>query len=750
MRKLSYKALGELSWGRLQTLDLPYIAKPYSVHIPLNMPLSDHLLYCDCALNAYYLPVPPGMGSRTEADWLRRQQMRIKLLSFALGEPAFVPDFRQIQLSRLNDTIAAVSATLKAQKIEYNFTYAVEPSDSTLYVRVTVKNHSDKGQKATIWCRYCEPLESDVFDYHYVSFRWDAARWAAAQPPAEPPVVTENQNFTVEHVCNADFKPEDYNQGFGCSFPYFVHPEMALTHIDDALKLTASLAPQETQTLTLHCTFGLKALDTVFKFNEVLANLRQDQLSRQEGRCQINLGNAADNRRFLVQQYSVEQLMLKLQTPGNGEIVQPCQGGSSERFYVWVWEAMEALCPMVKVGCFQPVRRILEYIFTLQDGGFPPEGKFTSLDGAIGTTGPRWANATGSALLLASDYILYSQDKDFARQYLPKMIRAANWILREVKATRRYNEDGTRAFAFGLMPHACATDGDAGFIYSFTDNYSCVGLEHFLLVLQQFAPEIYAEISPEVKQYRADIEIAIRSTRRADGFVDRKLGNKGVIALSFRCLGAIKFLMSGFSSPSDDWVGPYLDYHERNMSDGLFWAPIFDGVMYIGNFETSMHRSYIQLGQWKQAWMSAKVVSEFTMTPDLYLSQERLSTHDAAFTPWQPNASNSGRILRMFIERLYLEAGNSITLLGSISPLDFENADGDFFVHSLRTQHGMTHLDCQDGHLTVHWKQPVPKGTRIIVPEHFPLKVDDVAWQNVSNSWTAATETSSFTARIAF
>ena len=76
---------------------------------------------------------------------------------------------------------------------------------------------------------------------------------------------------------------------------------------------------------------------------------------------------------------------------------------------------------MLQLGHFEAVRRVIEFIFKLQDGGYPPEGDFTSLEGAIGTTGPRWANASGSALVLAAEYAELAGDKNFIKEYLPRM-----------------------------------------------------------------------------------------------------------------------------------------------------------------------------------------------------------------------------------------------------------------------------------------------------------------------------------------
>lgn len=45
------------------------------------------------------------------------------------------------------------------------------------------------------------------------------------------------------------------------------------------------------------------------------------------------------------------------------KMYQPAQGGSSERFFVWVFEAVQMLRPMLRTGQFESVKKSLDYIF---------------------------------------------------------------------------------------------------------------------------------------------------------------------------------------------------------------------------------------------------------------------------------------------------------------------------------------------------------------------------------------------------
>ena len=78
---------------------------PLSVHIPLNWPESHKLVMCDCAMNAYTLDTP-GLNTSITGDSLIRQLQRTTLFSWAFGDSAFVPDFRQTTLRRVKEATA--------------------------------------------------------------------------------------------------------------------------------------------------------------------------------------------------------------------------------------------------------------------------------------------------------------------------------------------------------------------------------------------------------------------------------------------------------------------------------------------------------------------------------------------------------------------------------------------------------------------------------------------------------------------
>ena len=718
MRYFDAEKSSWLEWGR-QAVHRG--VRPRSVHFPLNTPYSSGLVYCDCAFNLYRLPVPPDMSSDDPDTMETRDRIRPEMLSFAFGDPAFVPEFRQTVWNRISGCLPAAHGGFFAWLLRYDLEYCTDPETGLVYVKVGITNLDDRERGAVFRCIASRPLEKDVFDYHYRPFRWDAARFAAMPPDGRKPEIAANEGFSVDPDNAFAFRAEEYDAGFGCSSPYVVSPAMQLREGRGMMRFARTLRPGETASVTLAVRFdGVPEAAPETDLARVVEKSRKFWGS-QLGDTRAEFGTPEETDVFCALQWNSLQLLLELDSPKYGRICQPCQGGSSERFYVWVWEAMQSLRPMLALGHFAPVRKVLDFIFSLQDGGCPPRGRFHSLAGAVGTTGPRWASATGAALLLASDFAMLSPDRDdFLAGSLPKMLRAANWILNEIRATRRYKPDGTKELGFGVMPFACATDGDEGYIIASTDAWSFAGLERFAQFLKEIDAPEYTEVAGELEQYRRDLSAAIDSVRRADGFIDRKLTAEGRIARAFDVIGgAIQFLETGFADPREERFARYLAYMEKNAFQDRFCGPLFDRIHYIGNSENTMFCACLKLRQWKKACLAAETFRQCGMTPDLYLTQERYSEADDAFTPWQPNASNNGRFLDMAIKRLFFADGeNEIVLAGGLSPFDV-TPGRTYMLEKLHTVRGLVGLRLGGGGFVLTRSEPFPAGTRFVFPDHF-------------------------------
>ena len=129
------------------------------------------------------------------------------------------------------------------------------------------------------------------------------------------------------------------------------------------------------------------------------------------------------------------------------------------------------------------------------------------------------------------------------------------------------------------------------------------------------------------------------------------------------------------------------------------------------------------------------------MTRDLWVTGERYSEVDEGFVPWQPNASNNGRLLDLLADRFLLEGESRLVLMGGFAPFEKANVSID----GLRTKcGGRFSLKRADGMLVVEWERAIPNGTVIVIPDHLAFCPQGTPIRRVSGEmWetTAPTKT---------
>ena len=729
---ISYADAPNVSWEELRRASVPSGKSQLSVHVPVGLPRASSLFFCDCAFNAWKLPVPPDMKTGDAQSNAIRKSMKVWLLSAALGEAPFVPEFRQVRWTRMRGGYPVVRGEFDAQYRNYVFEYCTNPRNGELYVRCTVRNDWNRPCKGVVRLKRSNPLEREACDYHYMTFRWDAERWRACEA-IEPPQVVGSDFDTAEAEAEWSFDDNAYRL-VSCGAPYYAHPSMRLRSGGGCIRFEADLKPGESRSFTVAAGFADVAVSSHPDFDATCAEARRfwDGFRHVEA----DFGCERENDIFRNLQFCNLQLLLNPWNDSGVPYLQPCQGGSSERFYVWVWEAMFSLRPMARLGYFDEVRRVLEFILRLQDGGCPPEGEFTTLSGSIGTTGPRWASTTGAALMLATEYIDCSGDEDFRARHLANLVRAADWILGEVKATRRTRPDGTRIVGYGLMPGCVVNDGDRGVFFTTTDSYSYGGVKRLADYLERTGHPDAGRLSAECAKYKADIDRTIADVQRKDGFIPRVVGSDSGGSFEFRNIpGAFGLIYSGTVDPADDErMARMVRYWEREHAVGPFLEPFDFGIRYIGNCESGLARYYSLRGEWKRAYFARQAFMNYAMTRDLGLTTERYSEVDDGFAPWQPNASNNGRGLDMMIGRFFIDGVTRVVLMGGFAP--FESADVS--LSGLHTRYGEVSVRRAAGRLHAKFGRPLPAGTVLLVPEHHGFvpdgglrKAGDSTWQVV-------------------
>lgn len=700
-------------WSELRVRMQPSGKHQLSTHIPVGLPEASAVVYADPSFNAWMLPVPADLKTGDKASAARIAAVTSTLFTVALGDAPFVPDFRQTVWTRRRGGYPIVRGELEATYTRYTFEYCTHPGNGELYVRGTVLNTGNVPRKGVVRLRRAAVGETEGLDYHYIGYDWTAEKASRGVTLAPPACVeTDFPAPIVEKSWSVGDDAYDRGPGFWGS-PYYVQPRMRLKTGGGTLTFAAELQPGESRSFTVSAGFAAeptrhppfaetcRAAERFWDGHDVVS---------------ADFGAARENDLFRSLQFSNLQLLINPSGRLPDDRLQPCQGGTSERFFVWVWEAMASLRPMIRLGHAAEVRKVLEFVLALQDGGCPPKGDFTTLAGAIGTTGPRWANTTGAALLLAADYLDLSGDEDFARRHVAGLVRAADWILGETAATRRYGSDGRKKFGYGLMPGCVANDGDTGVFFATTDSWSAAGVKFLAAALARRGHPDAERLREGFERYRTDISAAIASVQRPDGFIPRRLGTDGNPSFEFRNIpAALNFLAAEVYDPRENPPAlAMLRYWERTHARGGFLRPFDARIMYIGNSESDVARVHAQLGEWKRAALARATFFNYALTRDLGITAERYSEVDDAFAPWQPNASNNGRALGLLLDRFLLEGDSVIVLTGGFAPYE----DGDVSVSGLRTRHGRFSLRRVSGRLEAAWERPLPAGTRLAVPAY--------------------------------
>lgn len=709
---LSYSTINDLSWKRiLQNKAYDLRSKPLTVHCPIQPPHSRDLVYVNRSLVAQRLRVLPGLDQKKPETYpiIRNQEMFV--VQFALDEPAFLPDYNYSTLEYADDLAPIVRAEYYAWDLLYRFEYScrrINDLQSLLWITCEVLNDSDAPQTAVVRANVNFQKEADISYYHYVPYYWDNSKWLECDKFSmndKKLIYGDNVigkidagDFDYCWESQAEFNAEDYNTKFSCSKPYFVNQQYRLEKNQNAIKFSRELAPQQNAKFNIAIFTDYQAVtadDKKILSQSTAENVRvavTADIKSEFGEEPTKLNFAKNDLGRIFNTLQVSALQMLVKFPDASDLM-PIQGGRSERFFVWVWEAMCMLGPMLKCGHFESIKKAVEFIFKLQDGGAPPHGRFKSLKGAIGTTSIRWANSTGSALALAADCARYCQDEEFIAEYLPKMTAAADWIVGEISATRKLNNNGTRPLTCGLMPFASATDGDIGHVVAFTDAFSYYGLNKFASLLEDIKSSDAVRYRAEALQYKKDICATLKAMARPDGFIPRQIVTgdpEEKISRKFNYIGGvIRCAFVDLFDGDEEMTGlfaKYLGYYEKNIARGPFLGPMDRDIMYIGMPEWMAHDVYLRAGEWKKAYLCMEAFF-CGMTPDTYQMQERIHLLNGAYTPWQPNGSNCGRGIDMIAKSFYFHNCDTATIFGGM-PFDYLLENGRTQLNNLHIPGG--------------------------------------------------------------
>ncbi len=736
---MTYRTCESMSWARLLAESaVPSWTPPLTTHLPIHPVYSPDFVHVDSALTVCRRRVIKD-ASVTHAE-VRLEGLEMLAVSFAFDDPPFTPDYHYTRLALEDGRYPIVRAEhySPGRDLLYSFTYycrdIAESRQSLLWICGGVRNTGTVARAAHVRAKVQAQPEYLLFDYHYIPFTWDASRWLPSDriDLVGDRLCCDGQvfgrvlpgDFALDWEAAVEFSPDAYH--FETLWDgYYIQPQHRFTRLDHALHLQAPLVPGAEKRFALAMLVNQDAVEPAHLDALAQAEPERDRLvvcagfdaALPEDRTRLVFPTQRWGEIFEVLQVNTMQMLVRFP---NAPWLMPTQGGTSERHYVWVGEAVEMLLPLLALGHAAPVRAALDYIFNLQDGGCPPQGHFTTLEGAVGTTGPRWACTTGVALALAAAYYRYTRDEDFLNAYLPKMLKAAGWIIGEIRATRMVNADGSVPITSGLMPLACATDGDVGYVFAWTDANTYRGLEALASLLAEIGHAYAPAVCAEADRYRGDINRVVAALAREDGFIPRAIPSRdGTLYAKFDTIcGAIYLGLLGAIDVRTERFARYRDYMETHAANGYFWGPMDRDTMYMGTAEWAWQDIYLKLGAWKSAFMALQTFLRYGMTQDTFQVQERFAKSNPAFTPWQPNASGNGKVLDMMVKSLYYADGDGATLFGGI-PFCWLQWNGATALTNLRTPWGRVSLEAvmlDDDRCRVTLSGNLPAHLRL--PEH--------------------------------
>ncbi len=114
----------------------------------------------------------------------------------------------------------------------------------------------------------------------------------------------------------------------------------------------------------------------------------------------------------------------------------------------------------------------------------------------------------GWTLWTLAEHYLFTRDDQWLRGVIPSMIKAANWIVDECKATMQLEPDGTRTPEYGLLPAGELEDNEDWEYWFAVNGYAYRGLNAAAEAISAIDPAEGERLTKEAMAYRADIHKA--------------------------------------------------------------------------------------------------------------------------------------------------------------------------------------------------------------------------------------------------
>lgn len=353
------------------------------------------------------------------------------------------------------------------------------------------------------------------------------------------------------------------------------------------------------------------------------------------------------------------QLLQMFSTYLDEGFIAPRQGGMS-RFF-WSVEAMDFLMPLARMGDFTDyTRTAYDFFFDhCQVSGGDDDGEVI-----LHTA---WGSTTGGAIRACAYHLLYTNEEEY-RRYREPLYRAFQWVQRQ--RAKSYEQD---CLYKGIFPARRGTDWPGEFqSWCMTDCHTLLAFRELADAFEKYHDPCTAEVRAayedykscltsiywdEVAKYDGDPEELLLPNRLGIPQTDPPMG-------AYQGDGPAMLLLAGIMDPNSEETQRVENFfrnrccHQNGltglMCDGRL-RPNKDTdstaghMWYLGTCDLRWFYTWLVQGRRDKAEEVIKAQMAYGMS-DTYSFVERFADNDPWYMPWQPNASNNGRLLSMLMD----------------------------------------------------------------------------------------------------
>lgn len=335
------------------------------------------------------------------------------------------------------------------------------------------------------------------------------------------------------------------------------------------------------------------------------------------------------------------QMLQCLSLPTDGDFVLPRQGGLQR--YVWPGDADCFLEGLDAIGYGGYVAKAIDFYYSHCQRDNGEAGPFKN----------NWAGDTASVLKSFARHCTATGDADCWRRWRDAAFKGFGWI------------QSKRAEGGGLFPSMKATDHPA--VLRAWGSNDLKGLEayvEFAKAASMFGDVRASEVAAAEADYRAalsramdvcrakaagkdEFEVPITADGNDDPFLEAfmfylhpgRFAESGLLTADEMLRLRTWLLRRGYANVN----GLYANQVSRDMSRR-------DHIWYTTWSELQWFRAWRRIGRADLAAQTLDACLKYALTDELYVG-ERYHDANPWYYPWSPNASGSGRIVMMLLER---------------------------------------------------------------------------------------------------